>query len=915
MLLRSADRNPTRLGRYVRIALVLLGVPAFLVVAYVLEGLNNPSLFSRNYILAEYGQIIMWPQYNGFRVFSSDDSLVAGTARAMGRTANNLVTEAADLPEMVLDVKYKEINKIFLDRDAAIRRGRLIQTEDSFVKGKIREDDGNIPIKLRLKGDFLDHVQGRKWSFRVHTRQGEQYMGMRRFSVQHPRVRGFQSEPVFFDLLRSYGILAPRWALVNLTLNGEDLGIMSIEEHFSKELLESQSRREGIILKYDERLVWLSPDGKPPQHFSGIYDDYKNAMVDTFGSSKVLESPVLKEHYRVATGMLRSFMAGESKPSDIFDVKSLGAYLAISEVFGARHAIRWHNQRFYMNPITMKLEPIGFDASLKGREEGMASVNLAEPITVALLGDPLVMARFREVLAQLALQAESGELMDALRSFEESRYEILSAEFPYLLPYPFEQVMERAQEFSGWQDAEFITAEPRELVGKATSAKYPVQVHALRVLEGDIEYLELQSSIPYAVDISGISVDGLGVGAPTLPVEGFPVSLAAREIDATPYSIRVALPAELRDTNLMLKGTVEATEFSLPLLSYFVEHTAPAIPVQSLDAVLAANPFLTHNPETGMITAQQGSWDIPELISLPAGYGLTLPAGTELRFGTEAGLIIRGPVAFNGTADQTVRLGPLTAGTTWLGMAILDAGEASRWSHVEVSHTRGMQLDAWLLMGGTNFYKSPVTIESTSILHHKGEDGLNIISSNFVTRDLKIQDTLSDGFDCDFCTGEVYGGEFVDIGTAGGGDAIDVSLSELIIDGVHFRNVSDKAVSIGEASSAIATGLLIENSGTGAAAKDGSTLLLEDSRIDGAKVSALMAYIKKPEFGAAELKANRLQLNNNRTTAVAQTGSSIVVDGVPIKTEDVDVDEMYDTIMRPGLRRPKTQEGVNNAGT
>ena len=61
MLLRSADRNPTRLGRYVRIALVLLGVPAFLVVAYVLEGLNNPSLFSRNYILAEYGQIIMRP--------------------------------------------------------------------------------------------------------------------------------------------------------------------------------------------------------------------------------------------------------------------------------------------------------------------------------------------------------------------------------------------------------------------------------------------------------------------------------------------------------------------------------------------------------------------------------------------------------------------------------------------------------------------------------------------------------------------------------------------------------------------------------------------------------------------------------------------------------------------------------------
>jgi hypothetical protein len=222
-------------------------------------------------------------------------------------------------------------------------------------------------------------------------------------------------------------------------------------------------------------------------------------------------------------------------------------------------------------------------------------------------------------------------------------------------------------------------------------------------------------------------------------------------------------------------------------------------------------------------------------------------------------------------------------------------------------------------MGGTNFYRSPVMIERAGIRHHKGEDGLNIISSNFTVRDLEIEDTLSDGFDCDFCTGEVYGGRFTQIGTAGGGDGIDVSLSDISVVGTEFKDVSDKAISIGEQSRATAKDLRVSASGTGAAAKDGSYLLLEDSEISDAKVAALMAYIKKPEFGAAELIARNLKLTGNRTIAVAQTGSRIEIDGIPVQAEDVDVDVMYDTIMRPGLRRPQAEaepeREQNDAGT
>ncbi len=287
MLLRSSDKKLTKKGRYSRAAVVILGVPLFLMVVYALEGLNNPNLFSRDYLIAEYGPTLMWPWHNGYRAFEIDKSLIsasavkalpAGTVTALSNLLSNFKLGQDKIPRLVLDVKFKDMSKVFLQREEALRRGRLIQTDDSFVKGKIREDAGNIPVKLRLKGDWLEHLHGRKWSFRIHTRKGEQYLGMRRFSVQHPKVRGYHSEKIYADLLRRYDVLSPRHMLVNMMLNGDELGIMAIEEHFSKELLEAQSRREGIIVRFDESLVWLSPDGGA-RNFEGIYDDYYVADV------------------------------------------------------------------------------------------------------------------------------------------------------------------------------------------------------------------------------------------------------------------------------------------------------------------------------------------------------------------------------------------------------------------------------------------------------------------------------------------------------------------------------------------------------------------------------------------------------------------------------------------------------------
>ena len=144
-----------------------------------------------------------------------------------------------DLPQFVVDIDFKSFQKLQKKRRQALEKGLLVTGKNDFVPAKVRHEGKTTKVKVRLKGDLLDHLKGDKWSFRVKVKGKDHLYGMRVFSLQSPRVRGFQGGPLFYASLKRYGLLAPRYKLVNVVVNGSNLGVMSVEEHFSKELLES----------------------------------------------------------------------------------------------------------------------------------------------------------------------------------------------------------------------------------------------------------------------------------------------------------------------------------------------------------------------------------------------------------------------------------------------------------------------------------------------------------------------------------------------------------------------------------------------------------------------------------------------------------------------------------------------------
>jgi len=280
-----------------------------------------------------------------------------------------------DVPKVYIDIKFKHLQKIYAKRDEALEQGVLIRGDNDYVPAKIRSENSEIKVKLRLKGDWVDHLEGKKWSFRIQTAGKSHLFGLRRFSIQHPKTRGFQGEALIHEVFSQFDILSPRYSFVDVVINGDNIGIMALEEHFSKELLERNGRKEGVIIRFNESLVWDANDGSE-RGFGGAFDSHFNAKIDAFQASKIKKSERLTREYATAVGLLRGFTSKQLPASKVFDSELMGRYLAIAQFFGIWHEIRWHNQRFYLNPLTLKLEPIAFDANIQiAKEVGVNAIN------------------------------------------------------------------------------------------------------------------------------------------------------------------------------------------------------------------------------------------------------------------------------------------------------------------------------------------------------------------------------------------------------------------------------------------------------------------------------------------------------------------------------------------------------------
>ena len=268
--------------------------------------------------------------------------------------------EATDLETgMNLVLSEAAFQKIKNKRDSALKLGMLFKSDTDYVAGVVRSNGKEVPVKARLKGDYTDHLLGSRWSFRI-VAKGGRILHHRKISVQGIYTRGYLHEWVYHEMLKEENLIHLQYRFFPFCVNDTLCGIYALESHFDSHLLEMANRPPGPIMKFDEEGFWDNAKFPDLENREDLLVQHTDIVVTNKKWAKKEENQAL-----LAKGVmaLDDFRKGKRPASEVFDLEVWARYIAVTELNGSIHPLRWHNMRFYYNPSTQKIEPIGFDCN------------------------------------------------------------------------------------------------------------------------------------------------------------------------------------------------------------------------------------------------------------------------------------------------------------------------------------------------------------------------------------------------------------------------------------------------------------------------------------------------------------------------------------------------------------------------
>jgi hypothetical protein len=774
----------------------------------------------------------------------------------------------ASRPEkLYISTKHKNYNKLAEDRINAIKQGFLISDSEDYVPASIKYNNIAYDVKMRLKGIWLDNLEGDKWSLRVKVKNSKTIMGMRVFSLQHPQVRNYIYEWIYQEALRNEGIIALRYKFIEVILNGKNLGIFALEEHMNKRLIENNQLKEGPIIRFSDKINWLRYQDT---NKFGVWDDndnYFTSEIDAFESSRISSSSVLRNQYKEAVSLLENFRNGNLNTSDVFDVDKLAKYVALSEILGATYGFRyWNNAKFYYNPTTQKLEPIGMEGNpwngyIKGEliffgQESEFLNTIFQDINF-----------FKQYIARLKQYSEP-EYFESLHSkLNESLNEnisILDKEFPY-------KTFNRK-----------LIEDNQSLIKNLLSPPKALNVYYHSYTDQTLK-LTIGNIQQFPIEIENI-ISQNGVIFKALENIVIPPNRRSTKVDYNSIQFEISDKDQTFSSNTdtlkigyrVLGSGITIYEEVLPLKSFISNDTSNMI---KENQELSEIPFISLDKKNKLVRFKTGDWELNHNLIIPPDYLVICGGGFNLNLRDSATILSYSPLQLIGEKDHFIVI--QSKDSTGGGIIVLNAGQKSILDYVKFDNLSNPSALPGGLSGAITFYESDVTILNCILNNNiRGDDYLNIVRSEFDIRNTLFRNTNADALDVDFGFGTISSSSFINCGN----DAIDISGTILEINGTVINTVGDKGLSVGERSRVSAKNMEISNSEIAICSKDISEIEVNEIVINSCKVG-FTAFQKKDEFGPATIEGKNITLNDVLIPFLIEQDSKCTIDTIPIKSD------------------------------
>lgn len=811
--------------------------------------------------------------------------------------------DAVDVPVLEILMGDKAYRQIVAKR-AEFLQGGLVMIHDSedFVEAYVRLGANQAPAKaeVRLTGNMVDRVRDpEKWSFRVDLDEPARILGMNEFNIAPPWARDYMSEWYYMQALRYEGLISSRYTFVRVLLNNQDLGIYGLEEHPGQPLLENNRREPAPLLRFEQDTLW-----QEWQAFTGDIVTSEGtgagslyaAEIRPYDSSAVAASAqtaqgageagaaALAKEFVAAATLLDAFRLGELPAHAVFDVDLTARFLALTDLMGAWHTLNWNMMRFYYNPLTGLLEPVGLNGYNDYTGASIAKVGLlgeeielyAFPRTRELharffADEPLARAYGRE-LERLSDPAWLDAFTVSVAAEARRSYALLALEVPeascsvqvfYDNAAHIRKVLN--SESKGMQ-AYFERYTPSDAAG---GPSVTLQVANMQKLAAEV--VELRYN-----------------GAALAPLPGEQTVYAGRRLAMQYRPITFVWPADVAWTpaaqaELTLVyhpvGTGAGNRHESAVFAWPYgrpEELAKQLQAQDL-ADVAQYPFLQVDEAARAIRLLPGEWTLTESVMLPAGYEVRCGPGTILRLREGASLVSRSPLRWVGAETAPI---VLDGGDSGGGLLVLQAGP-SRFEQVVFNRLRAPSVNgasAWGAVrppwGAITLYQTPSEWDQCRIVGAQDQHALHVVDADTVLQDTLIQGVAANGVCVERGSATLVNIVFENIGAS----ALDARGATVRVTRMSAQGAGGWGVLAREGASVFASELTIVGCAVGLAAADHGVLEVSGATLRDCG-TALAAYQAHAEWGPGTLEVGGLTLAGNGRDALVQTDSQLLLEG------------------------------------
>ena len=763
---------------------------------------------------------------------------------------NHAKSKVAEIDNLTIDIKFKNWQKIKYIRENALLYTGIDKQPREEVPAKIRYNNKTYRAKIGITGQTNEHIKHPyKWSLLVKLKDGETIKGVNKFALLFPQARGYLTDWIAFELLKSQNIIGIKTDFVDVVLNGNDFGLYYFEERFGNNLLVNNKRVDGLIFKLDGDLKVYEPN-------------------------KVLNNKELSTQLIALKKLLHLFLTDKVKVEEIFDIKKFSALFVVSDILNQKHALFRGNSRLYFNPVTKLIEPIGREwGYLRDGASAPMSLAIEEPNPQVsyhedLYGDPILSKFIRsdEFIKEYIKYAEilsQPNYIDSIIDTKKEDFNLLLSKIHRQNPFyifPIDVLHENQKYIRNI------------LFPYPDSPRIDVYFNELK---NDSIFLSVENKIDIPIEIQNITYHNKIIGNQIFNLESnfrnsnkkikIGIPLPSQIDQSTFLSDSLEVYYNLVGLNKMEKAIV------FPKLITDKDYT-DFIPTK-LNSNIKEFDFIKANETDKTILFTGQNCNIQKDLIIPDGYIVSAEPGCIINLTNSARIISYSPMLFFGNSDDPITIS--SSDSTGQGIVVFNTERASELSYVNFNSLSNISDSGWFLDGAITFYESSVTINNCNFKSNiKGENYLNIIRTDFNILNTNFENIYADAFKAEFSNGKIENVSFDQIGRV----AVNSRGSNIHLSKIDLTNLLGYGISGLQNSHLICENITIKGGKISVKSADNSNIEINEIKIESSDI-AFCAFQEKPGYGPSKIVARNTIINNVKSKFLIETGSSLVLNG------------------------------------